>query len=156
MGNRDISEPPKNLAKNDISFSAFAQFRVLEPDFIEELQFKRREFFDEAWAVNRLKPVPEVEELIKWGVATDEPMGIYLGEKIAMLTNQTISHKVARAVSSYLSHVRDIPQERIDRCKEALKVVGKINREHIYDFTRDYEHITQRKHFNKYLQNREK
>jgi len=45
-----------------------------------------------------------------WGVLNDEPMGIYIGEKIATLTNQTISHNVAYAVSKYLSHSRDIPQ----------------------------------------------
>jgi hypothetical protein len=33
-----------------------------------------------------------VEELILWGLRADEPMAIYLGEKIAMLTNQIVSH----------------------------------------------------------------
>jgi hypothetical protein len=33
-------------------------------------------------------------------------------------------------------------------------VVGRINREHIYDFHQEYEHITQRTHFGDYLQKR--
>lgn len=69
-----------------------------------------------------------------------------------MLTGQTISHKLALVVSKYLSHRRDIPQERIVRCKQALKIVGRINREHIYDINKDYEHITIRKQFKKYLE----
>lgn len=69
-----------------------------------------------------------------------------------MLTNQTISHPVALAVAKYLSHRRDVPQERVVRCKEALKIVGRINREHIYELNKDYEHITVRKHFKKYVE----
>lgn len=72
-----------------------------------------------------------------------------------MLTNQTISHNVASLVSTYLSHSRDIPSERIERCKDCLKITGRINREHIYDINHEYQHITVRKHFNKYLQKRE-
>ena len=75
-----------------------------------------------------MAPKEEVEDLMIWGVLNDEPMGVYLGEKIAMLTNQTISHPVAQAVSVYLSHSRELPKKRIDRCKECLKIVGKINR----------------------------
>ena len=63
-----------------------------------------------------------------WGVHNDQPMAVYLGEKLAMLTNQTISHPVALAVAKYLSHRRDVPQERVVRCKEALRIVGRINR----------------------------
>ena len=90
-----------------------------------------------------------------WGLRSDEPMGIYLGEKIAMLTNQIISHEVAVQVGQYLSHRRQVPTERIERCKEALRVVGRINREHIYDIHQDYEHITHRKHFGDYLEKRQ-
>lgn len=81
-------------------------------------------------------------------------MGIYLGEKIAMLTNQVISHEIATQVGNYLSHRREIPAERIERCKEALKVVGRINRDNIYDFNHEYQHITVRKHFANYLEKR--
>lgn len=68
-----------------------------------------------------------------------------------MVTNQKISHPIALAVGQYLSHKRPIPNDRIVRCKEALKIVGKINREHIYEFNKEYEHITTRKHFRKFL-----
>lgn len=51
----------------------------------------------------RLAPSPLVEELLAWGVDTSEPMAIYMGEKVAMLTRQQISHNVARAVSQLLS-----------------------------------------------------
>lgn len=78
-------------------------------------------------------------------------MGVYLGEKLAMMTNQKIPHKLALLVSRYLSHRRKVPEERIRRCKDALKIVGRINREHIYELSKDYEHITIRKRFNKYL-----
>lgn len=57
-------------------------------------------------------------------------------------------------VASYLSHRQEIPAERIERCKECLKVVGRINREKIYDFNYDYAHITARKGFNDYLAKR--
>jgi len=61
---------------------------------------------------------------------------------------------VATQVGTYLSHRRHIPAERIERCKEALKVVGRINRDNIYDFQQEYQHITNRKHFKEYLQKR--
>lgn len=40
-------------------------------------------------------------------------MAIYIAEKIAMITNQVIEHKVALRVGEYLSHRKDIPAERI-------------------------------------------
>jgi hypothetical protein len=33
-------------------------------------------------------------------------------------------------------------------------VVGRINRDNIYDFQQEYQHITSRKHFSEYLQKR--
>lgn len=89
-----------------------------------------------------------------WGLSSDEPMAIYLAEKIAMLTNQVISHEVAKQVGNYLSHKREIPAERIDRCKEALRVVGRINRDHIYDLHQEYQHITVRKQLADYVDKR--
>jgi hypothetical protein len=82
----------------------------------------------EAESVVRLEPAAEVEELMAWGVYNDEPLAVYLGEKLAMLTGQTISHEVALTVAKYLSHRGDIPSERIVRCKQALRIVGRINR----------------------------
>jgi hypothetical protein len=121
---------------------------------IDDLLVRRMRFFKEAEAVVKLPPSPVVEELILWGLRSDEPMGIYLGEKIAMMTNQVISHEVATQVGNYLSHRRQVPAERVERCKDALKVVGRINRDHIYDFHQEYQHITRRKHFADYLQKR--
>jgi|JI10StandDraft_1071094.scaffolds.fasta_scaffold1232307_2 hypothetical protein len=81
-------------------------------------------------------------------------MGIYLGEKMAMLTNQKISHETALNVGKYMSHRREVPESRILRCKEALKIIGRISREHIYELSKDYEHITVRKRLNQYLDKR--
>ena len=80
----------------------------------------------------KLQPNRIVEEIIAWGLLNDEPLGVYLGEKMAMLTNQKISHELALRVASYLSHRGEVPVSRIVRCKEALKIVGRVNREHIY------------------------
>jgi ABC-type transporter Mla MlaB component len=57
-------------------------------------------------------------------------------------------------VGRYLSHRRQVPAERVERCKEALKVVGRINRDSIYDLHQEYPHITVRKHFTDYLAHR--
>jgi hypothetical protein len=48
-----------------------------------------------------------------WGLFNDEPIAIYLAEKIAMVTNQIIPHEIALPISYYLSHERPIPSERI-------------------------------------------
>jgi hypothetical protein len=121
---------------------------------IDDLLIRRFRHFKEAEAVVRLEPRKEVEELMSWGLQNDEPMAIYLAEKIAMITNQVISHPLALRTSRYLSHRREVPAERVERCKDCLKVVGRINRDNIYDFGKEYEHITVRKHFNEYLEKR--
>lgn len=77
-------------------------------------------------------------------------MAIYMGEKLAMVTNQVIPHHLARQVSDFLSYRRGIPTERIALCKKALKFIGKIDRELIYDPKYDYHHILIRKAFNRY------
>jgi hypothetical protein len=59
---------------------------------VDDLLVRRMRFFKEAEAVVKLEPIKAVEELMVWGLRCDEPMGIYLGEKLAMLTNQVISH----------------------------------------------------------------
>ncbi len=76
---------------------------------IDDMLIHRMRLFREAEAVVKLEPHPAVEELMLWGLRSDEPMGIYLGEKIAMLTNQIISHEVAVQVGNYLSHRRAVP-----------------------------------------------
>ncbi len=65
---------------------------VFNENLINQLLIRRMRFFKEADAVVRLQPVGEVEEMMGWGLQHDEPMAIYLAEKIAMLTNQTIPH----------------------------------------------------------------
>lgn len=64
----------------------------LNETMIDDMLIHRMRLFKEAEAVVKLAPNPAVEELMLWGLRSDEPMGIYLGEKIAMLTNQIISH----------------------------------------------------------------
>ena len=127
---------------------------MISVDLVEELLLKRYNYFLDAEAAVKIEPIPEIEDLIIWGVHNDEPIAVYLGEKLAMVTNQKISHPIALAVSHYLSHKRPIPSDRIVRCKEALKIVGKINREHIYELNKDYEHITIRKHLKRYMEER--
>lgn len=40
-----------------------------------------------------------------------------------------------------LSYKRPLSEEFINKCKDCLKIVGKINREFIYAFDKEYEHI---------------
>ncbi|CAM6001514.1 unnamed protein product [Sphagnum balticum] len=124
---------------------------------LEDLYLRRRHYFEDAELVIKIEPPEGVaEELLRWGVLNDEPMGIYLAEKLCMITSQVIDHKTAMRVSDYMSHTRPIPSERIDRAKDALRVVGKINREVIYDFSKEYQHISVRKSFSKYLLERQR
>lgn len=46
---------------------------------IDDMLIHRMRLFKEAEAVVKLAPSPAVEELILWGLRSDEPMGIYLG-----------------------------------------------------------------------------
>ena len=78
-------------------------------EMVEDLLIRRFRLFKDAEATNKLPPTKEVEELLAWGLRHDEPMAIYLGEKIAMLTNQMIPHQLAKQVGDYLSHGRDVP-----------------------------------------------
>jgi hypothetical protein len=140
------------MAKKHIfNFEDAIVYRRITPELVEELLLKRHQLFVEAEAVVRLEPAKEVEEIIAWGIFNDEPMAVYLGEKLAMVTNQIIPHELALAVGQYLSHRGPVPRERIFRCKEALKIVGKINREHIYALNQDYQHITIRKGLKRYI-----
>ena len=82
-------------------------------EMVEDLLIRRFRLFKDAEATNKLQPSKEVEELLAWGLRNDQPMAIYLGEKIAMLTNQLIPHNLAKQVGEYLSHRRDVPAERI-------------------------------------------
>lgn len=117
MGLKQPYAVPDMAKQNIFTFKDAIVLREITPTLVEELLVKRHELFLEAEAVVKTEPVAEVEELMAWGVLNDEPMGIYIGEKLAMLTNQTISHPVALAVAQYLSHQRDIPASRVARCK---------------------------------------
>lgn len=59
--------------------------------------------FNDLWEASRklvkLPPVNDVDELLVWGVEQREPMAIYMGEKLAMLTRQKIPHGIAKAVA---------------------------------------------------------
>jgi hypothetical protein len=41
--------------------------------------------------------------MISWGLANNEPMAIYMGEKVAMLTQQKIPDYLAQNVSKMLN-----------------------------------------------------
>lgn len=61
-------------------------------ELVDILRVKRRDLFADEAANRKLRPSATVEQLIRWGVLNKEPMGIYMGEKLAMLTGQTIPH----------------------------------------------------------------
>ena len=71
-----------------------------------------------------------------------------------MQTGQIIPHELALKVGRMLSYKRPLSEEFIDKCKECLKIVGKIDREFIYAFDKEYEHILQRKNFVKYVEDK--
>ncbi len=50
-----------------------------------------------------------------------------------------------------LSYKRPMSEEFIQKCKDCLRIVGKIDRQFIYLFDKDYEHILQRKNFTDYV-----
>lgn len=51
-----------------------------------------------------------------------------------------------------LSYKRPLSEEFINKCKDCLKIVGKIDREFIYPFDKEYEHILERKNFIRYVE----
>lgn len=53
-----------------------------------------------------------------------------------------------------LSYKRPLSEEFISRCKDCLKIVGKIDREFIYAFDKEYEHILIRKKFMTHVENK--
>jgi hypothetical protein len=56
-----------------------------------------------------------------------------MGEKMAMLTQQRISHGVAKGVSEFLNPNRN--DKKLDElAKKALAITGRIVRDNIYDF----------------------
>ena len=96
---------------------------------IDLIRVRNRKLFEEA---EYLVKVPNhydyVEELIEWGLLYNQPMSIYLGEKLAMTTGQKIPHHLAIRVSDYFSHFRDIDEDRINDCKKCLEIIGPIRR----------------------------
>lgn len=61
-----------NLSKQHIdNFADIVVMRKLTHELVEELLFKRHDLFLEAEAVVKLQPLPEVEELMLWGVLND-------------------------------------------------------------------------------------
>jgi len=117
------------------------------PDII--MQFK-----DNWEATRRLVRLPSsnlVEKLLIWGVEQREPIAIYMGEKVAMLTHQRIPHEVAKAVAQVLS-IKKRDDSLSEKCKEALAIVGRIVRDDIYDFDKEYDHITEHTGYQSYLE----
>jgi hypothetical protein len=72
-------------------------------------------------------------------------MAIYMGEKLAMVTGQMIPHYLAQNISNLLSHRREIDDKWVEKCKECLRYVGKIDRELIYDVNKDYHHVVKKR-----------
>lgn len=52
---------------------------MISVDLVEELLLKRYNYFLDAEAAVKIEPIPEIEDLIIWGVHNDEPMAVYLG-----------------------------------------------------------------------------
>lgn len=124
---------------------------LTKKNIIEEMMIKTPELFKEAEALVKLNEEPIVNRLLLWGVYTNEPMAVYLAEKLAMQTGQIIPHELALRVSRFLSHKRPLSESFVERCKECLKIVGKIDREFIYSFDKEYEHIMLRRNFVRHL-----
>ena len=73
---------------------------------IDVARIKKRKYFAEAEYNVKLKKTDVVEELLEFGILYRQPMAIYMGEKLAMMTGQTIPHKLAMRVSDMFSHYR--------------------------------------------------
>ena len=69
---------------------------------------KTPELFKEAQALVKLNEEPIVNRLLLWGVYTNEPMAVYLDEKLAMQTGQVIPHEIALKVGRMLSYKRPL------------------------------------------------
>ena len=72
-----------------------------------------------------------VEELIEFGIEYRQPMAVYMGEKLAMVTGQMIPHHIAIRVSDLFSHSRekDAQLEQLStECKRCLSLMGPIHR----------------------------
>lgn len=110
--------------------------------------------FNSLWEATRrlvrLSPSNLVNELLVWGAEQREPMAIYMGEKVAMVTRQKIPHHVAKAVEQTLSF-KKVDDVLDGKCKAALEIVGRINRDDIYDFDREYDHILEHNNYQLYL-----
>ena len=57
---------------------------------IDVARIKKRKYFAEAEYNVKLKKTDVVEELLEFGILYRQPMAIYMGEKLAMMTGQTI------------------------------------------------------------------
>ena len=119
----------------------------LSKEFLDILRVKRRELFSEAAMNTKMKPSTFVNDLIRWGLLNREPMAIYMGEKIAMVTGQTIPHQLAIRVSDLLSYYREIDEALMKECKICLTHIGRIEREVIYNSNYHYHHIQHRPRF---------
>ena len=74
---------------------------------------KTPELFKEAQALVKLNEEPIVNRLLLWGVYTNEPMAVYLAEKLAMQTGQIIPHQIALKVGRMLSYKRPLSEDFI-------------------------------------------
>src|SRR5690349_4061807 len=96
-----------------VDWSGFEKFIersrfITKKNIIEEMMVKLPELFREAEALVKLDEEPIVNRLLLWGVYTNEPMAVYLAEKLAMQTGQIIPHDLALKVSRMLSYKRPL------------------------------------------------
>lgn len=75
---------------------------VITIEYFERLKNQFPEIWNEAENIINIKPDPLVDELISWGINNSEPMAIYMGEKLAMLTRQIIPDHLAEGASAML------------------------------------------------------
>lgn len=95
--------------------------------------------------------LPFIKEMIVLGSQTQQPLLVYLAEKVALLAGQVIPHHLAVQASEFLALNKDQPPLVLARAKEALAMVGGVDRERIYDPRQDYRHILVRKEMMQYL-----
>ena len=128
MGERHISDiEAKDLYLDERS----EYFEKINTNLVDVARIKNRELFIEAELTLKLEKSIFVKQLIEFGLEYRQPMAIYMGEKMAMLTGQMIPHNLAIRVSDLFSHSREKDDELeklSNECKKCLSLIGPIHR----------------------------
>ena len=138
---------PSAVKVSEVYFEAGDDFKKLSQRVVDIARIKNRNYFAEADICVKAPKSEFVEEMIEFGILNRQPMAIYMAEKMAMMTGQTIPHRLAIRISDMLSHSRQIDTDLVNECKLCLPFIGPINRELIYDNNKLYQHISFKNNF---------